>query len=339
MTQDPSANGSEARPAAGAAPPVLEIRDLCVSFATDEGAVRAVDRVSLSIGRGEVLGLVGESGCGKSVTALSILRLIPSPPGRIDSGCVRFHGRDLLAMPARELSAVRGQAIGMIFQEPMAALSPLHRVGAQLAEALRLHRAIGRREAWDTAAQWLRRVGIPDAEEKLHAYPHQLSGGMAQRVMIAIALMLRPELLIADEPTTALDVTIQAQILDLIRGLRDRDTAVLLITHDMGVIREMADRVAVMYASEIVESGPVDALFRDPLHPYTRALLASIPSLARRPARLPVIPGQVPAPLAYPAGCRFRERCPFAFGRCAGEHPALLPAGDGRAAACFLLQK
>ncbi len=316
---------------------LLNIENLRVSFQTDDGPIRAVDGVSLSLGRGEALGLVGESGCGKTVTAMSILRLIPAPPGRIEGGAVYFNGRDLLALPLDQLRDVRGRAISMIFQEPMTALSPLHRIGRQLAETIRLHRSIGRREAWRIGAEWLRQVGIPDAAERLYAYPHQLSGGMRQRVMIAMALMLDPELIIADEPTTALDVTIQAQVFDLIRARKKKETALLLITHDMGVVREMCDRVAVMYAAEIVETGPVNTVFSRPAHPYTEALLAALPSLARH-GRLNAIPGQVPAPREYPAGCRFANRCPYAFERCRMEHPALRPT-DAGTARCFLAER
>jgi peptide/nickel transport system ATP-binding protein/oligopeptide transport system ATP-binding protein len=318
---------------------LLEIENLSVSFATDEGRVQAVDNVSLRLDRGETLGLVGESGCGKSVTALSILRLIPSPPGRIEAGRVRLDGEDVLRLPPGRLRHVRGRSVGMIFQEPMTALSPLHRVGAQLAEAVRLHADVSRAEAWRQAGEWLAKVGVPDPAERLYAYPHQLSGGMRQRVMIAAALMLDPDLIVADEPTTALDVTIQAQIFDLIRDMRRQNAALLLITHDMGVIWEMCDRVAVMYASEVVEVGPLRPLFARPLHPYTEALLASIPSRAAKGRRLRTIEGQVPSPLDYPAGCRFRERCPYAFARCAMERPALTDPGDGRQARCFLAEE
>jgi oligopeptide/dipeptide ABC transporter ATP-binding protein len=314
---------------------LLQIEDLSVHFDTDEGTVRAVDGVSLDIRRGEALGLVGESGCGKSVTALSVLRLIPSPPGHIAAGRILFHGDDLLRLPIARLRAVRGRAISMIFQEPMTALSPLHRIGAQLAETLQFHRNIRSDDAWRTGADWLRRVGIPDPADRMLAYPHELSGGMSQRVMIAMALMLDPELVIADEPTTALDVTIQAQVFDLMRGMRRKDTSLLLITHNMGVVWEMCTRVAVMYASEIVEVAGRDAVFSGPLHPYTEALIASIPPVAGNCRRLETIPGQVPSPLAYPAGCRFRDRCKYAFARCAIEHPPLYDI-DGRLVRCFL---
>jgi oligopeptide/dipeptide ABC transporter ATP-binding protein len=318
--------------------PLLDIQNLSVSFATDEGRVAAVNNVSLTIDKGEVVGLVGESGCGKSVTAMSVLRLIPSPPGNIDSGSVMFEGHNLLQLPPDELRAIRGNAISMIFQEPMTALSPLHRIGAQLVEALQLHHVLKRRDAWTQAEEWLQKVGIPDAADRMYAYPHELSGGMRQRVMIAMALMLDPALIIADEPTTALDVTIQAQIFDLIRDMRRQDTSMLLITHDMGVIWEMCSRVAVMYASEIVETGSVEQVFNDPIHPYTKALLAVIPGKAKPGAALPAIPGQVASPLAYPKGCHFQDRCRYTYERCRREHPPLYAHGD-RTVRCFLAEE
>lgn len=320
------------------APSLLSISGLSVSFATDDGTVRAVDDVSLNVGRGEVLGLVGESGCGKSVTAMSALRLVPSPPGTIEAGRVEFHGRDLLRIPSAELRRIRGKSISMIFQEPMTALSPLHRIGRQLVETQQLHYRIRRDDAWRTGEEWLRKVGVADAARNMHAYPHQLSGGMRQRAMIAMALMLEPELIIADEPTTALDVTIQAQVFDLMREMRKEDSSLLLITHDMGVIWEMCTRVAVMYASEIVETGEIRQLFSRPLHPYTEALLASIPSLGGDRRRLQAIEGQVPSPLEYPSGCRFRDRCGYALDRCAEEHPALTSVGHVEAR-CFLAEE
>jgi peptide/nickel transport system ATP-binding protein/oligopeptide transport system ATP-binding protein len=316
-------------------PPLLQIEDLTVSFATDEGRLLAVDHVSFTIDEGEILGLVGESGCGKSVTAMSALRLLPSPPGRIESGRILFRGRDLLSMPMAELRRIRGASISMIFQEPMTALSPLHRVGHQLVEALRLHRDMTKSEAVRCATGWLTKVGIPDAAERMYAYPFQLSGGMRQRVMIAMALMLDPDLVIADEPTTALDVTVQAQIFDLLRAMKQEKTAILLITHDMGVIWEMCSRVIVMYASEIVEVATRDNLFARARHPYAQALLASIPSLDTPRERLRPIAGQVPSALRYPAGCRFMERCVHAVPDCAKAHPPLLPRGDGLARCIF----
>jgi oligopeptide/dipeptide ABC transporter ATP-binding protein len=314
---------------------LLNIKDLSVSFKTDEGIVRAVDEVSLAINRGEVLGLVGESGCGKTVTSMSILRLIPSPPGNIDSGEINFDNKDLLSVPIEELSRIRGKSISMIFQEPMTALSPLHRIGKQLVETLKFHTDISHKKAWGTGEEWLHKTGISDPKKNMYAYPFQLSGGMCQRVMIAMALMLDPKLIIADEPTTALDVTIQAQVFDLMREMRKKETSLLLITHDMGVIWEMCDRVAVMYASEIVEVGTVKKIFTKPLHPYTEALLNSIPSISKKRDKLESIPGQVPSPLKYPKGCRFQDRCKYVFDKCRKEHPELYKIHDSQAR-CFL---
>lgn len=316
----------------------LEIRDLSVVFDTDDGVVQAVDNVSLGVRKGEVLGLVGESGCGKSVTAMSTLRLIPSPPGRMVSGSIMFEGDDLLSISIPELRKVRGRSIGMIFQEPMTALSPLQRIGSQLIETQQTQNRIGRKAAWSIGEEWLVKVGIPDPAECMFSYPFQLSGGMRQRVMIAMALMLDPKIIIADEPTTALDVTIQAQVFELMLEMKKRDTSLLLITHDMGVIWEMCERVAVMYASEIVEVGSRESLFANPLHPYTEALLASIPSLDCEKGALETIEGQVPSALEYPEGCRFRKRCKYAFDRCKKEHPALLDV-DNRQARCFLAEE
>lgn len=313
---------------------LLKIRNLTVQFQTDEGLLTAVDQLDLDIHRGEVLGLVGESGSGKSVTAQSMLRLVPSPPGNIASGSIHFGDVDLLTLPINELRSFRGSRIGMIFQEPMTALSPLHRIGQQLVETLRLHHDISKKEAVRTSTEWLERVGIPDASQRMQSYPYQLSGGMRQRVMIAMALMLKPELIVADEPTTALDVTIQAQIFDLMREMKEDNTSVLLITHDMGVIWEMCSRVAVMYASEIVETAPIEPLFRNPNHPYTKALLNSIPSLEDPRQRLDTIPGNVPSALAYPAGCHFGGRCTHAAQRCTIEHPPLYEQEVG-ASRCF----
>ncbi len=317
---------------------LLDVRDLSVSFKTEDGVVRAVDNVSFSIKRGEVVGLVGESGCGKSVSAMSLVRLIPEPPGSIDGGQVLFEGADLLQLPVPALRKIRGKRIGFIFQEPMTALSPLHRIGSQLVETQLFHHDISKEEAWRKGVEWLDRVGIPEPEERMHSYPFQLSGGMRQRVMIATALILEPDLVIADEPTTALDVTIQAQVLDLLMDMKSRDMSVLLITHDMGIVWETCDRVMVMYASEVVEQGMRDDVFSRPGHPYTEALLKSIPALARRGERLEAIPGQVPSPLAYPGGCRFRDRCPYAFDRCGQEHPGL-EAVNRRTARCFLARQ
>ena len=312
----PGAPGVEKAGDAGAAAPALAIEDLRVSFDTEQGELRAVDGVSLSLAPGETLGLVGESGCGKSVTAMSVLRLVPSPPGRLVSGRILFDGRDLATLPLRELRKIRGAAVGMVFQDPMTALSPLHRIGDQLLEALRLHRPVSRKEGLALAAEWLARCGIPDPERCLREYPFRLSGGMQQRVMIASVLMTRPRLVIADEPTTALDVTVQAQVLDLMRNARDKETALLLITHNMAVVRRTCSRVAVMYAGRIVESGPVEEVFAHPRHPYTAALLAAMPSRHAPGERLPAIPGTLPSPLALPPGCRFAPRCARATPEC-----------------------
>ena len=316
---------------------LLNIRDLSVSFKTDEGIVRAVDDVSLAVNKGEVLGLVGESGCGKSVTSLSILRLLPSPPGNIDSGEITFDNKDLLSLSIEQLRRIRGKSISMIFQEPMTALSPLHCIGSQLVETLQFHTNINTRKAWQIGEEWLYKTGIGDPEKNMYAYPFQLSGGMCQRVMIAMALMLDPKLIIADEPTTALDVTIQAQVFDLMREMKKRDTSLLLITHNMGIIWEMCDRVAVMYASEIVEVGTVTGIFKKPLHPYTEALLNSIPLISVKSKKFESIPGQVPSPLNYPKGCRFQDRCKYTFDRCRREHPVLYNI-DGNRARCFLVE-
>ena len=315
--------------------PLLQIRDLRVCFDTDDGVVQAVTGVSLQLERGEVLGLVGESGCGKSATAMSIPRLLPRPTAQIE-GEILLDGRNLLQLPVPELRQIRGRRIGMIFQDPMTSLSPLHRVGEQIAEVVRLHESVSAAAARERALTWLTAVGIPDPVTRSRAYPHELSGGMQQRVMIAMALILEPDLIIADEPTTALDVTIQAQVLELLRRLHRRESGVLLITHDMGVVWEMCTRVVVMYAGEIVEEAPAEAFFAAPQHPYARALLEAMPSAATRGQLLRAIPGQVPSPLNWPTGCRFRDRCPCSFARCATEHPPLLPCGPQRTARCWL---
>ncbi len=312
---------------------LLEVRDLTVEFQTEEGLLRAADGVSFSLEAGETLGLVGESGCGKSVTSMSIPRLVPQPPGRIVSGEVLLDGVDLLKLPVPELRRRRGKDIGVIFQEPMTALSPLKRVGEQIAEVVLLHTDAGRQQALADAREWLARVGIPDPERAMRAYPFELSGGMRQRVMIAMALVLKPRLVIADEPTTALDVTIQAQILELMKAVKGPDSGLLLITHDMGVIWEMCDRMAVMYASRIVEAGRVAEIFAAPRHPYTRGLMASIPSLNPDVERLPHIPGQVPSLMRLPPGCAFQDRCAFATDVCRRDRPTMTEP-DGHAFAC-----
>ena len=298
---------------------VLQIDDLRVSFDTAQGELRAVDGVSLTLRRGETLGLVGESGCGKSVTAMSVLRLVPSPPGRLVSGSIRYRGRDLASMPLAELRKIRGGAIGMVFQDPMSALSPLRRVGPQLLEAIRLHRTVARAEGLRLAREALARCGIADPDRCLREFPFRLSGGMQQRVMIAAALLSEPELVIADEPTTALDVTVQAQVLELLKTVRGPDTALLLISHDMAVVRSVCERIAVMYAGRIVEEGPADEVFAHPRHPYTAALLAAMPSRHAPGERLPAIPGSLPSPLALPEGCRFAPRCKRAKPACTGK--------------------
>ncbi|HEV8643543.1 MAG TPA: ABC transporter ATP-binding protein, partial [Methylomirabilota bacterium] len=310
-------------------------------FFTDEGVVRAVDDIDFHIDRGETLGMVGESGCGKSVTALSIMRLIAQPPGRIVSGQILYNGRDLLGLPPREMRKIRGKEISMIFQEPMTSLNPVFTVGEQIAEALRLHEGLNRREAMNRAVEMLRLVHMPNPDRRAREYPHQLSGGMRQRVMIAMALSCNPKLLIADEPTTALDVTIQAQILELLNELKVKfNMAVMLITHDMGVIAETAQRVVVMYAAQVVEEAPVVELFKEPLHPYTQGLLRSIPRIdlaATERRKLDTIPGTVPTLRGeVKPGCRFAPRCAFAKPMHFENTPPLKEVRPGHKVACFL---
>jgi oligopeptide/dipeptide ABC transporter ATP-binding protein len=315
---------------------LLEIRDLRTWFDGDGGTYRAVDGISLSLDAGRTLGIVGESGCGKSVTALSIMGLVPQPPGRIAGGEIRFEGTDLLKLGADALRDLRGARMAMIFQEPMTSLNPAYTVGDQIVEGILRHQDIGRAAARAKAIEMLRLVRIPAPEQRFDEYPHKLSGGMRQRAMIAMALACGPRLLIADEPTTALDVTIQAQILDLLRRLREETgTAIVLITHDLGVIAELADDVVVMYAGQIVERAPVKRLFDAPQHPYTIGLLGAVPDLDRRRARLATIEGTVPDLSAAPAGCRFAPRCPFAEPRCGAEAPALRAVAPGHEAACW----
>jgi peptide/nickel transport system ATP-binding protein len=327
------------------AEPLLDIADLRTWFFTRDGVVRAVDGVSFQVAPGETLAIVGESGCGKSVTALSVLRLIPSPPGRIVSGSIRFAGRDLLGLSEAAMRDVRGNEISMIFQEPMTSLNPVLTIGRQIAETLTLHQGLDRRAAYARAADMLRLVHIPEAERRIAEYPHQLSGGMRQRVMIAMALACNPKLLIADEPTTALDVTIQAQILDLMRELKTKiDAAIVLITHDLGVVAEMAQRVVVMYAGRKAEEAPVGTLFRRPLHPYTKGLLASVPRLGatlevEEAPRLAEIPGTVPSLKEPIPGCPFETRCSFATDVCRHEMPAFEEKEPAHFAACFHFDK
>lgn len=322
--------------------PLLEIQNLKTYFFTEDGIVKAVDGVDLAVYPGEVLGLVGESGCGKSVTSLSIMRLI-GIPGKVVDGKIFFEGRNLLEMSEAEMVDMRGNRISMIFQQPQSSLNPVFKVGDQVAEVLQIHQNMGREESWERAVDLLRLVGIPDVEEKAHAFPHEMSGGQSQRVMIAMALALNPQLLIADEPTTALDVTIQAQILDLMRDLRTRmGTSVILITHDLGVIAEMADRVAVMYAGRIVEQTDINAVYSKPLHPYTQGLIASIPVLGTIKDRLDVIPGSVPNLIDLPDGCKFAPRCrsriEHSLQVCTEVEPDLLPVLPKHTVRCWLYQ-
>ena len=317
---------------------LLRIEDLRVTFGPPARSQVALDGVSFSVAAGEVLGIVGESGCGKTLTALSILKLIPDPPGRIAGGRIVFRGTDLATVDRAEMNRIRGKEIAMIFQEPMTALNPLFTVGEQISETLREHEGLDRAAARSRASLLIEHVGISSPAERLDQYPHELSGGMRQRIMIAIALACRPQLLIADEPTTALDVTIQAQILALLRELqRELKMAVILITHDLGVIAQVVDRVIVMYAGRIVEEAPVSALFARPSHPYTKMLLESIPSLDREQERLSTIPGMVPSLSALPAGCRFHPRCPIARAPCSQRAPASFTVGPGHSAACIAL--
>jgi peptide/nickel transport system ATP-binding protein len=318
---------------------LLEIRGLKTHFATDDGMVHAVDGVDLTIDRGETLGVVGESGCGKTVTALSVLKLIAMPPGQIVGGEILWQGRDLVALPKEEMRRIRSKEIGIVFQEPMTSLNPVYTVGEQIAEVIRLHDGLGRREARNKVVEMLRLVHIPNPERRVRDYPHQFSGGMRQRVMIAMALSCNPKLLIADEPTTALDVTIQAQILELLLEMKSRlGMAVMLITHAMGVVAETAQRVAVMYAGKVVEEAPVGELFARPRHPYTQGLIRSIPRVDRadRKIRLEAIPGVVPSLLDPAPGCRFAPRCRFAMAACSRATPELRVVGPGHKVACIL---
>ncbi len=326
-------------------PPLLQVENLRTFFSTEDGDFPAVDGVSFSVNAGQTLAIVGESGSGKSVTALSIMGLIPNPPGRIAGGSIRFEGRELIGLPARALQALRGNGMAMIFQEPMSSLNPVFTIGQQIIESLQCHQNISDSEARAQALQLLEKVRIPAPEQRLNEHPHKLSGGMRQRAMIAMALANHPRLLIADEPTTALDVTIQAQILALMHSLQqDSGTAIVLITHDLGVVAEVADTVVVMYCGRVVEQAPVAALFDTPQHPYTVGLLGSMPRLYGQATRLAAIAGQVPPPLPRPVGCAFAERCPFVQDRCRAEAPPLRrigsdagagAGGDGHLSACW----
>ncbi|MBP1708452.1 MAG: peptide transporter ATP-binding protein [Deltaproteobacteria bacterium] len=316
--------------------PLLEIRSLSTHFFTEDGVIRAVENISFDLFPGEILSLVGESGCGKSVTALSILKLIASPPGRVVSGEILFDGKDLLKLKEKEMERVRGNDIAMIFQEPMTSLNPVFTIGDQIVEAILFHQKVGKEEARKKAVELLDRVRISSPEATIDAYPHQLSGGMRQRAMIAMALSCQPKLLIADEPTTALDVTIQAQVLRLLKEIqREMGMAVLLITHDLGVVSEIADRVAVMYAGRMMEYGPIATIFEQVRHPYTRGLLDSIPPLEEKRQRLNAIPGQVPDPMDLPAGCTFHPRCSLAIEDCKKAEPSLFPVDSDHLSRCI----
>ena len=316
---------------------LVSLRDLQVSFFTDEGEVRAVNGVSYDLRAGQTLAVVGESGCGKSVTALSMLRLIPEPPGRIVGGQILFRGENLLEFSERRMRSIRGNDIAMIFQEPMTSLNPVYTIGDQIVEAVELHQKVKGQVAWARAVEMLRLVGIADPAQRAKEYPHQMSGGMRQRVMIAMALACGPQLLIADEPTTALDVTIQAQILDLLKELQaESGMAVLLITHDLGIVAETADRVAIMYAGKIVEEADVRDLFANPRHPYTQGLFASLPKVGGKRGRLTTIEGQVPAATQFPPGCRFHPRCPHVMDVCRTEEPGVTMLGPGHRVSCWL---
>ena len=316
---------------------LIQVKELRTSFFTPEGEVKAVDGVSFEVGEGKTLGLVGESGCGKSVTALSIMRLVPSPPGRAVGGEILYRGRDLLKLDGESMRKIRGNEISMIFQEPMTSLNPVFTIGDQIGEAIHLHQGLGKRATREKTIEMLRLVKIADPESRVDDYPHQLSGGMRQRVMIAMALSCNPSLLIADEPTTALDVTNQAQILELTQELQGKlGMSLLLITHDLGVVAERADEVAIMYAGKIVERAGAKEIFARPLHPYTVGLLNSLPGArGQKKKRLAAIPGVVPSPLELPGGCRFRDRCPKAAGMCAEAEPPLVENGKGHWVACY----
>ena len=322
----------------GHLPKLLQIKDLCTIFEVEEGLVKAVDGVSFELDEKETMGLVGESGCGKSVTALSIMRLVANPPGRIASGSILFEGRDLTSIPESEMRRLRGNEISMVFQEPMTSLNPVFTVGDQIGEVFRVHQHMNKNQAIEAAVRMLKQVGIPSPERRATEYPHQMSGGMRQRVMIAMALACRPKLMIADEPTTALDVTIQAQILALMNALREEiGTSILLITHNLGVVAEMADKVAVMYAGRIVEAATVTDLFEHPSHPYTVGLMNSLPPAPDEPIKssLATIEGIVPSLLDLPTGCKFRDRCPDAFEPCPKQEPELYDLGGNHLVRCF----
>ena len=316
---------------------LLEIKDLCVEFKTMAGTVHAVDHLSYTLHRGEKLGIVGESGSGKSVSSLAMMQLIPNPPGKVTGGQILYNGKDLVKLSEREMQKIRGNEISMIFQEPMTSLNPIIRCGKQIAESLRLHRGMKKKEAMEEAIKMMQAVGIANPQARAYEYPHQMSGGMRQRVMIAMALACQPQILIADEPTTALDVTIQAQILDLIRDLnQEMNTSVVFITHDLGVVSELCDTVIVMYNGHIVEKAPTADIFREPLHPYTQGLLSAIPRITKERKPLSTIEGMVPNPVERIKGCRFWPRCPKACDRCRKEEPPVFSAGENRQVRCWL---
>lgn len=329
--------------ASGPVTPLLSIRDLRVEFSVDRDVAKAVDGVSFDLFSGEVLGVVGESGSGKSVTALSVLRLIPKPPGRIAAGQILFEGRDLLSLPIDQMRDVRGNDISMIFQEPMTSLNPVFTIGMQVAEAVLAHNKTTRKEASDRAVEMLERVGIPDARRRMGDYPHQFSGGMRQRVMIAMALVCHPKILIADEPTTALDVTTQAQILELMLELKaagdGKSKSIMLITHDLAVVAETCQRVVVMYGGKVQEVGTVEQIYQNPSHPYTRGLMASLPAAGKRREKLYTIPGNVPSIMEMPDGCKFCTRCPEVLDRCRTEEPKLHHLGEGHFVRCHLVEE
>lgn len=316
---------------------ILDVKDLQTTFFTDSGEIPAVDHVSFHVKEGEVLGIVGESGCGKSVTSLSIMGLVPNPPGKIVGGEIKFDGQELIGMPEKKMRRVRGNDIAMIFQEPMTSLNPLFTIGNQMIEAIKIHEKLPKKKATERAVEMLKLVGLPRAEDLVKDYPHQLSGGMRQRVMIAMALLCNPKVLIADEPTTALDVTIQAQILKLMKELNERlNTAVLLITHDLGVVAETCERVIVMYSGQVIEEAPVKNIFETPKHPYTKGLIQSVPDMRHKKERLYSIAGNVPIPGTIKKGCRFAARCEFAFDRCFQENPELYETSSVQKTRCFL---
>jgi len=316
---------------------ILTIRNLRTCFHTQDGTATAIDGLDFSVNHAEIVGVVGESGCGKSVTALSIMRLVPNPPGEIESGEIYFEGKDLLKLSENEMRKIRGNEISMVFQEPMVYLNPVFTVGDQISEPIRLHQGLSRRQALERVIELLKSVDIPAPKERIRNYPHQMSGGMRQRAMIAMAISCHPKLIIADEPTTALDVTIQLQILNVMRKLRDElGTAIILITHNLGIVAEMVDKVIVMYAGKVVEDSPVKDLFENPCHPYTAGLLKSLPRLDQKRRRLHIIPGNVPSILDLPDGCVFSDRCEKRFKRCLSERPPLLEIGVQRFCRCWL---